>query len=524
MPRLPVRLSLLASAAILYGASAGAQTLPFFTPGDLVVSSVQDSSSKNGGAALDTASPITLTEYALSGTGSSASASAVGTLVLPQTSNGVQSAISGEWGSASEGMLENSVNGQYLTIVGYGVNANTFNSYTSANTSPYGTLALGQTNSLTGQTTTTVPRVVALINGNGLVDTSTALTGVFNQNNPRSAATVDGSQIYVSGQGVTGDGTGGVFLANRGATTATAINVNTTGAGANTTSATVATETRAVEIVNTGSGNTLEVSRDFKVSGTPNDATDIRILTAPGGGLPTTSTGLVATRVFNTNTSTGESGNSRGGNTSSINLGATTTSTTSALNNGVNNGRDGKFVYLSPEQFYYANATTLYVADSGSPKNGSPNTAQLGEGGLQKWSLVGGVWTLDYDIYLFNDGLSLANNANANSGTPTAAGITGLFGLACQQVGLYTDCYATTYGLNELSASYLVGVSDLTSNTDASTGSGEVLTVLESGGTDSNGNNILLRGVAFAPVPEPASPALFGVGAAAIGLIRRRRR
>ena len=42
---------------------------------------------------------------------------------------------------------------------------------------------------------TTVPRVVALIGGNGSVDTTTALTGVFNTNNPRSAATVDGSLV-----------------------------------------------------------------------------------------------------------------------------------------------------------------------------------------------------------------------------------------------------------------------------------------------------------------------------------------
>ena len=67
-----------------------------------------------------------------------------------------------------------------------------------------------------------------LIAGYRHVDTSTALTGVFNTNNPRSAATVDGSSFYVSGQGVTADGTGGVFYAPLGATTATAINANTT--------------------------------------------------------------------------------------------------------------------------------------------------------------------------------------------------------------------------------------------------------------------------------------------------------
>ncbi|MDW4809893.1 hypothetical protein NQ359_23695, partial [Escherichia coli] len=80
----------------------------------------------------------------------------------------------------------------------------------------------------TGTPVTTVARVIALIGANGSVDTTTALTGVFNQNNPRSVATVDGSSFYVSGQGASKtDPTQGVFLASRGATTATAIDNST---------------------------------------------------------------------------------------------------------------------------------------------------------------------------------------------------------------------------------------------------------------------------------------------------------
>jgi hypothetical protein len=105
--------------------------------------------------------------------------------------------------------------------------------FNNAPLSTYGTAALGQTTSLTaanqmGTVYTTVPRVVALIGANGSVDTSTALTGVFNTNNPRSAATVNGSSFYVSGQGASKtDPTQGVFLASLGATTATPID-NTT--------------------------------------------------------------------------------------------------------------------------------------------------------------------------------------------------------------------------------------------------------------------------------------------------------
>src|ERR1039458_4536014 len=112
----------------------------------------------------------------------------------------------------------------------YGVNAAPFN---NAPLSTYGTSALGQTTSLTaanqtGTPVTTVPRVVALIGADGSVDTSTALTGVFNTNNPRSAATVDGTSFYVSGQGASKtDPTQGVFYATLGATIATPIDNST---------------------------------------------------------------------------------------------------------------------------------------------------------------------------------------------------------------------------------------------------------------------------------------------------------
>ena len=160
-----------------------------FTPGDIVVDTVS-------GTTLDSASPITLQQFSLGA--NATSITAAGTLVLPQANQGANSAISGEYGSASEGILQQSANGQFLTVVGYGVNAATFN---SASPSTYGATALGQTTSLTaanqtGTPVTTVPRVVALIGANGSIDTSTALTGVFNQNNPRSAATVDGSSFY----------------------------------------------------------------------------------------------------------------------------------------------------------------------------------------------------------------------------------------------------------------------------------------------------------------------------------------
>ncbi|RBP11945.1 putative secreted protein with PEP-CTERM sorting signal [Roseiarcus fermentans] len=500
--------ALIVSAALVasFGGGAAADTIASFTGGDLVIDTVT-------GTTLDSASAITLQEFSLGDGG--ATAASVGALTLPQTQSGANSAISGEYGSASEGVLQLSADGKSLTLMGYGVNAATFN---SAPSSTYGTSALGQTTSLTaanqtGTVYTTVPRVVALIGANGGVDTTTALTGVFNTNNPRSVATVDGSSFYVSGQGVTGDGTGGVFYADRGATTATPINANTTtpkGTPNGTANPLLATETRIVEIVNTGSGNELDVSRDFAAKGSPNDSSDIRSLANSTGGLPTSATGLVANRLI-------AGVNSSGANAGSIDV-------TNATDNVVNHARNGQavghtgntFVYLSPEQFFFANATTMYVADSGSPKNGSANAAALGDGGLQKWSLVGGVWTLDYDLY---QGLNLVNSANANSNTPTAPGVTGLFGLTGKVLANgAVELFATSYGLNELSPSYLYEITDTLSDTTYTQVSGESFTTLYSAPA-----GVSIRGVSFAPVPEPSTWAMMGFGFVGLGLAGWRR-
>lgn len=468
----PLNRTLLALATLGAATPAAAGgSISSFTQGDLVISTVT-------GSTLDSASPITLQEFSLGAGGTSATS--VGTFTLPQTQNGANWAISGEYGSASEGFLQLSGNGQYLTIIGYGVNAATFN---SAPLSTYGTAALAQTTSLlpgqqTGTIYTTVPRVVALIGANGGIDTTTALTGFANTNNPRSVVTVDGSSFYVSGQGASKtDPTQGVYYAQRGATTGTPIDNST--------------DTRFVTIYN----NTLYVSRDYNPPGSGNqNFTNVSSLTGPGGGLPTSSTGLVTTHI-----APPASPNSSGGNNGSINL-------TAGLGNTVNDGgvnsngaksRVGSFVYLSPEQYFFANSTTLYVADSGQPKNGNVDKAALGEGGLQKWSLINGVWTLDYDLVAGLPGFS--NNDKADSNTPTAPGVTGLFGLTGKIVGNQVELFATTYGLNELSPSYLVEITDNLSDTSIIQAATESFSTLYAAPA-----NVSIRGVSFAPAPGPA--------------------
>lgn len=149
---------------LLIPGQMSAQT-PFFKPGNLVVAvegcgvhggtctSVRNGkgtgagNSSAGGYGDNQASPLTLFQYVPSGTSSVAYVNA---LTLPQAASGANLPVSGEYGSSSEATLQLSGAGQYLMIMGYGVDALSFN----ANPDAYGAApsqALGQSGSLTGQ-------------------------------------------------------------------------------------------------------------------------------------------------------------------------------------------------------------------------------------------------------------------------------------------------------------------------------------------------------------------------------------
>ena len=475
-----------------------------FTAGDLVIS-VYGNGDGSGPYTDNQATPITLQEITTSG-------AAVGQIVLPQSASGANAAISGEYGSSSEGTLQLSTNGYYLTIAGYGVNAATYN----ANSASYGgaqktcitsgasaanCYPLAQSASVPGfapsaaaiaagyLSTITVPRVVALIGQNGGVDTSTSLTGVFNENNPRSVATVNGSSLYISGQGANGSDTAtqGIFLAQRGATTATSHIYG-------------ALDTRTVSIQNqqlfvstdstAGSGVTENISSFGSAGSLPTGATTPSILANIKSKYTVAS--LSQLNAYDL-----------------ANLGSNTAYTTATKTKGI--------VYLSPENYFLANPTTMYVADSGAPKgdnNGTGSTAQgVSDGGLQKWSLVGGVWVLDYTL---SAGLNLVPDTTTCGSNQVNCGTTGLIGLTGRVVGDSVELYATNATLGDLDQTYLFGITD--SLSASSLPSGESFTTLV---TAAAGTNI--RGVSFAPAPEPASIAVFGSALAAFAAIRRRR-
>jgi len=463
----------------------------FFTPGNLVVAvegcGVQGGTctavpngtgngslnSSVGGYGDNQAAPLTLFQFTPSG-------AFVNSFVLPQSGSGANLPVSGEYGSSSEGTLQLSGGGQYLTIMGYGIDAPTFDAayFTGFTLDPYGAApsgALAQSGSLTGQSYTPVARVVALIDANGNVNSSSALFNVFNNNNPRSVYTLTGTSAYVSGQG-NDDATGGVFFTLLFGVNASPIAI--TGLDTATSGGTpFGQDTRDVQIVN----NTLYVAVDSK-EGKGFNRSFIGTLGTPP-----------ATSLFNNAAGPTElSGFGNSGGTGKVSITSGPTSTGNNLNAGLP-------INLSPVNYFFASPSVLYVADSGNPKNDSngdndsSGATNIGDGGLQKWvnskSDGSGSWSLKYTLY---QGLNLVNNGSVS-------GTTGLFGLTGAVSGGTVQLFATNYVVQDLDQTYLYTVTDTLSNTTPP-GTSLAFTTLAMAPSDSN-----FKGVSFAPAPPAGS-------------------
>jgi Divergent InlB B-repeat domain len=442
----------------------------------------------------DQASPWTLFQYTVNG---ATSATYVNSLPLPQTVSGANSPVSDDFGSQSEGTVQLSGNGEYLTMMGYGINAADFNvnyllycpgstNASNACVPENGNPATAQTGNLTAPVagvsgTTAVPRVAILIDPNGNVNTSTVLYNIYDENDARSSYTPDGINIYVSGQGCKTcgptpnqiplttanppfDNTMGVYYTQVGATndSPTPITGNDNGpTGCSSPSTCTSSEdTRMVQIYN----NTLYVSTDAKPGsstggynrsyiGTLGDppSTSLFTCTGVGGGCgtgygpygPAQMTGFgntggtgkvvitagangnglnVITVVCSVNATTtltcpsGTFSSADAGDTvsgtdipSGTTISTYTNSSTVVMSNAAT-GTDasdsisiGLQINISPQNFFFASPTVLYVADTGSPKNSSDNdticstdgggSKSVGNGGLQKWINISTTFT-----------------------------------------------------------------------------------------------------------------------------------
>ncbi len=160
-----------------------AQNFPVPSTGNLVIYRVGD-----GTTTLTSASaPVFLDVRSL---GASGIAPVVKTLALPTDSTTLSNGnhiFSASGTGSSEGLLSRSVDGNLLVFTGY--------------QAPVGTPAIS------GTASASIPRIVATVNADGIINTSTALSGFSTASGPRCATSVDGKSFYVCG------GAGGVRYA-----------------------------------------------------------------------------------------------------------------------------------------------------------------------------------------------------------------------------------------------------------------------------------------------------------------------
>ena len=171
-----------------------------------------------------------------------------------------------------------------------------------------------------------------------------------------------------------------------------------------------------------------------------------------------------------------------------------------------------------PFGLWFANATTLFVADEGDGQ--APGTAgkDTSNAGLDEYTFVGGQWK---EIGVFQKGL--LDQAAYSDGLPWLVSTDGLRNLTgkVNADGSYTLFATTSTVSNEGTHDQGADPNELVSITIGvnSTPLSDSFTVLETAGYGER-----LGGVALAPVSEPVNAALLLAGLGLLGAMARRRR
>ena len=387
-------------------APASAQSISSFTPGDVVVS-VEGNGGNTGDYTDNQAAPLTLYEYGSSGTGF------VGSFALPQSNSGANFAVSGEYGSSSEGTLQLSGDGRYLTIAGIRRQREAFNANPGGYVRPdqHGSRPIGKPDRPGLHRRS--PR--------GRADRAEWLRRFldrayqrFQRQQPAQRLHGQRNGLLCLGPGHYPDATGGVFYAPSAA-------IRRLDHRRRRRRRHVAGHPRC-QVYN----GQLYVSTDSKRA------------------RPTAITSARSARRERLPTSEANGGNGPAMLPGFGNSGGTGKITVTAANANTSTPASSakQTVNLSPENYFFANAYTLYVADSGAPKNTSANSP-LGDGGLQKWTLSNGTWTLDYTL---SAGL-------ISSRTAATSGSTGLYGLTGKDVTVdgvqEVELFATNYTIGD---------------------------------------------------------------------------
>ncbi|MGG9971583.1 T9SS type A sorting domain-containing protein [Ferruginibacter sp. SUN002] len=297
-----------------------------FTTGNLVVLRLGNGSTISGSATAGS-----IEEYTKSGT-------LVQSFYLDTVTNPITFAGS----ASSEGFISRSTDKSVIVVAGYG----TITGTATPNTA----------------TAATIARVVAVIDKTSAVDLSTRMGDAYNGSNIRGAASTNGTDIFTSGNGGSGQGaTAGIRYTTKGSTTSVLVNTGLS-------------NTRAVSIYNNQLYATSGSGTFFGVS-------------SVGTGVPTTA-----------------------GNASTILPGFPVASGPSPYAFDMNPAGD-----------------VIYVADDRASASG---------GGIQKWTLSAGTWSLAYTL---------------NSGLTTGAGATasGARGVVVDWTTTNPTLYVTTTGTSQ---------------------------------------------------------------------------
>jgi hypothetical protein len=380
---------------------------------------------------------------------------------LPRLRSVPLSGITSSFSSKSEGAVMLSVNKHILTYMGYAGPVGSQGVSNSETTDPG--------SQLTTNTAATYDRMVALIGLDGVV-TLNREKNAFSGDNPRAAITVDGSQLYMAGNSdssLNKDKSGpGTTMGTRyglvGQDTSVQLGAYIAADRPDETAKQHIKDSnvRAIGIFN---GN-LYVA---KGSGGNGDDGLFQVHNGTGDGLPT-GTGNQLTALWSA---------------------PATDPVTGAASP------------YTPFGFWFANATTLYVADEGYANvDTAGNLIADPMAGLQKWRFSAGAWHLEY---ILTEGLDLYQ-AKTVAGYPVPTSTYGLRNLIGQvdgdgSVTLYavTSQYSTVSG-GEPDPTSIVRIRDCLEATTLPTGwHHERFHTLA---TSKSGE--VFRGVALVPLPH----------------------
>jgi len=443
MKKMPSRLGASALALALAATAAHAQTSPLL-PGAVTVTiyGKVNTPLANNTYVDGNATPISIEQFPLTISAGADSGTPLLTETLPTTGTGVNVGIVGEYGSSSEGTILVSGDGRFLTFGGYDGNL-------AENGAPSG--GYGGGNTAEAQSTcANVPRISALLNiATGALDSSTVSNDIYNTNNPRGVYTQNGSAVYLSGQGAGKTDEGGLYL--------DPVGNNTTAGGSAPTGIFNVVSTRTVSAWNIDAANGVASTTPNLYYAADQNSSSKGTLTGlfEYTGLPTASEG-------------------------------SSTGTRITPASGTVNGTSVNF---SPEGYFFANPTTLYIADTGDPKAGG-----TGAGGIQKWGFNGTSWVLLYEF------ANPSGFVAASSATSASHGETGMEAIAGQVVNGVASLYAVSYTAGDADPNGLYGVTDTVSFTTAAQASGEAVVQLAASATDMN-----FKGVAITPAAAPAT-------------------